>query len=244
MAGDLSPCDKLTQRYNEIDRSGFDANIPQGYASQQLYRQIELDRSKEIVPLAARFAAKNHRVSSWLAALAWIQWDGGFTREARATLLRFRKDDMEEMAQEPGGSIGLAGLCEVAASLAHERHCTYLIDILSPLTNRAAIAGYGVVYFGSIARYVGLLKYAQRDYKSAEVHLRSAITHETTRGATIWKGHNEVDLAHVLAAASASRGEVQLALADAQNSAAQGDSLRLIRRIRSAEKHLLERRMP
>jgi hypothetical protein len=233
MRGDIRQNTGLTNRYQEIRRLTQDANVTQGYASQEIYRQVEMDRSESVIPFVLEFANTQKLVLSWSAGLGWLQWDAGRMADARDSIERFDLSRMEALFREAGGGIGIASLAEATAKLGKKEHREYLYRRIALLQGRFATAGYGVLYFGSFARYSGLLADSLGMYPDAIRHLRLAVRDETAIGARVWQGHSEIDLTAVLQRGGASQQEISKALAAARHTVKLSNSPRLKRRFRA-----------
>jgi hypothetical protein len=234
MRGDLRVDEKLESLFLQTQRMSANANVAQGHACQQIYRQIELDASRNVLPIVSAFALEKPRVRSWRAAFAWLQWDAGYPREAEKALLRFHDRDLIALSREAGGGIGLAALAELSAALEFHPLCERLYTLISSVTERCATAGYGVVYFGSFARYAGLLAGALGDTSTAVCHLRDAVSHEGARGAPIFQSYAEIDLAIALYRNGATSKAIDQVLDDAKATASNSNSLRVRRRLAHA----------
>ena len=231
MTGDIRQNNALSSRYQEIQRLGQDANVTQAYALQEIYRQIEMDCSESAIPFGLEFARAQKLVLSWSAGVAWLQWDAGRMADARDSMEQFEYSRVESLFRESGGGVGIAALAEVTASLGKREHRDVFYQRIAPLKNRFAAAGYGVLYFGSFARYSGLLADSLGMYPEAIRDLRQAIRAESTIGARIWQGHSEIDLTAILQRSGTSRQEVSAALAAARRTVKLTNSPRLARRL-------------
>lgn len=230
MRGDIQPNNELSSRYQEIRRLTQDANATQGYALQEIYRQVELDCSESVIPFVLEFTRTQKLVLSWSTGLGWLQWDAGHIADAIDSIEQFEFSRVEALFREAGGGVGIATLAEVAADLGNREQCEFLYRRIAPLQGRFAAAGYGVLYFGSLARYSGLLADSLGMYREAIHHLRLAVKEEARIGARVWQGHSEVDLTAVLQRSGASRQEITTALGAARRTVKLTDSPRLARR--------------
>lgn len=230
MRGDIRQNAELSSRYQEIRRLTQDANVTQGYASQEIYRQVEMDCSESVIPFVLEFTRTQKLVLSWSAGLGWLQWDAGRMADASDSIEQFEFSRVETLFREAGGGIGIASLAEVTAYLGNREQREYLYRRIVPLQGRYATAGYGVLYFGSFARYSGLLADSLSMYPEAIHHLKLAVRDEASIGARVWQGHSEIDLTAVLQRGGASQQEVNTALAAARRTVKLTNSLRLKRR--------------
>lgn len=187
LSGQISLAEQCAQDYARVAAKEPDENFKQTYACQFILRQIESNRSPQILGLAQSFAGSHHSVLSWAAAVAWIQWDCGEFNAARESLRQFSDSDILTLYREPGGTIGLAALAEATAYLGDRRRASILYELLSPISDRFATAGYGVAYFGSLERYSSALARSLRLTSQSVRHARNAVLEETRLGAPGWR---------------------------------------------------------
>jgi len=232
MKGDIRKSAETSARYEEIQRLSQDANVTQAYAVQEVYRQIELDSSEAVIPFVLEFARAQNLVLSWSAGLGWLQWDAGRKEDAKDSIEQFDSLRIDTLWGEFGSGIGIATLAEVTAALGERKSRELLYQRITPLRNRFAAAGYGVLYFGSFARYSGLLAASLNLYSDAIQYLRLAVKNEARIGARLWQAHSEIDLTLALQRGRASREEVSRSLASTRRIVRNAQSPRLIRRLR------------
>jgi DNA-binding winged helix-turn-helix (wHTH) protein len=191
--GNIEQADRLASEYKPADGWVPDQNFLQAFACQHVVREIERDRSIDTLRIVREFANSHKYVYSWSAALAWLQWDAGYEREARTSLQEFGERDIEAMAHEAGGGIGIASLAEVAVRLGDRRRGEYLYRIIEPISDLYASGGYGIAYFGSFSRYAGLLSGLLGDRESEISYLQKAIENELSIGARTWACYAYLD---------------------------------------------------
>lgn len=193
LKGDLSAADQIAAQYQDLAGRVSDENFSQTYACQAALRAIERNLSAQATDLIVNFARSKPAVLSWAAAAAWIQWSAGQHHAARESLRQFTPSDIERLYREPGGTIGLAALSEVCAGLGAQNQARQLLDLIAPVAQRFATAGYGVVYFGSMARYAGHLALALgHEFKAREL-FSMAVSQERRVGSTSWLAYALID---------------------------------------------------
>jgi hypothetical protein len=194
MRGDIRLAETLAAEYKSYAGKNPDQNFLQTYACQYVVREIERNRSREMIALVNDFAARQKAVFSWSAALAWLHWDAGDEGLALEALNKFGEQDIIAMSREAGGGVGIATLCEVAAKIGNTDLANFLYELISPVTTRCATAGYGVAYFGSFSRYAGVLALSLGKIDASIDHLHQAIKEENSRGARSWLAYAQIDL--------------------------------------------------
>ncbi|MEZ4280279.1 MAG: AAA family ATPase [Myxococcota bacterium] len=187
LSGQIELAEQYAQDYAKIAGEEPDENFKQTYACQFILRQIESNQSSQILSLAQSFAGSHQSVLSWAAAVAWIQWDCGDFNAARESLRQFSESDILTLYREPGGTIGLAALAETTAYVGDRRRASILYELLTPICDRFATAGYGVAYFGSLERYASVLARSLGLTSQAVRHAKNAVLEETRLGAPGWR---------------------------------------------------------
>jgi hypothetical protein len=211
LRGDFDLADELAAEYREAAGANPDQNFQQTFAAQHVLRALERDESSRVLPLVENFAAQHQSVLSWSAAIPWFRWDSGMEAEARDALNMFSAQDVRSMAVEPGGGVGLALLAEVAAAVNSESHVKILYELILPIVDRCASAGYGVAYIGSFARYAGLLAHSLGETDKAILLLSLAIKKELCRGARTWHAYAQLDLEAIVQSSKENRTVIKRA---------------------------------
>ena len=216
MQGDMAFPNTLESHFHSICRSSDNPNVVQGYAAQRFFREVECGNSIEILPALKDICARYPLVSGWESALSWLFWDLGNSTDALRHLSHFTPNRIAEMRRQAGSGASLAMLSEVSAYIGHESIQSLLLSIVEPLKLRCATAGYGVLYYGSFARYGGLLAGALGDKKKAVELLSLSAEQEASRRADLWLGYTLIDLAFALSRLKRSEGIVVRKLDDAE----------------------------
>jgi predicted ATPase/DNA-binding winged helix-turn-helix (wHTH) protein len=194
MRGDLESAEKLSNQFRSTAGSNPDQNCLQTFAAHHALRLVEMNRSAEALPLVEAFDRENSWMSHWRAAVPWLYWDSGEADIAKILLRRVKIDQYTQMAREPGGGQAIAMSCELAARLGDLERCEALYSIVMPAANCCAVIGYGVGYFGSMARYAGLVASALDHQTDARDLLEHAVAEETSRSALSWQVYAQADL--------------------------------------------------
>ena len=92
----------------------------------------------------------------------------------------------------------MALLADACAELGDAPRARRLYDLLLPYEKRHAVAGFGVVHLGSIARGLGLLATQLGRYDEAEGHFETALEAETRCGARPWLVEARIGYARML----------------------------------------------
>ncbi len=194
MRGDLRKAEALVSSYGDLAGDNPDQNVTQTIACQQANLFVERDEAREFAEVTGRIARSRKSVMAWRAAALYLQWDAGSLDEATRSLDEFSRRDILAASQEVGGGLTIAVLSEVAASLNRRDYAEFLLRLVEPIADRFVSTGYGVLYFGSFARYAGLLAHCLGDHAHARRHLEKAVQAESAVGAVSWKMYAEIDL--------------------------------------------------
>ena len=200
MRGDIDKAEHLSAEFRKIAGRSPDQNCLQTFAGQQVVRSIELDRASEVTQLIEAIAESQPWTYYWRVSVPWIYVETNRLQEAAALARRFTKSDVDFMAREPGGGLSLAGLAEVLVKTGEFDLLPHLYSILELVTDRCAMLGYGVGYFGSLARYAGIVAIALGELDAATAHLTKASEQERDREAPSWFAYAEIDLCTALSA--------------------------------------------
>lgn len=205
LRGHISEAETIANDFRRIGGEDADQNCIQTFACHALIRSIERDSASNMIPLIEETARNQMWMHVWSAALPWFYCEAQLAEKARTALDAFHEKKILSMAREPGGGVGLALLSEASVWLNDREKSQLLYSLVEPITEQCATVGYGVAYFGSFARYAGLLARELGRLDDAIAHLERAIEQENHRGAKSWAMYAEVDLHSTLAEADPAR---------------------------------------
>jgi hypothetical protein len=238
LSGNLVLPEALEAQFCAISQTADNPNVIQGYAVQRFFRDVESERLNEVLAPLMDMISKFPLVASWQCALTWLHWNLGNREETVRCLERFPRQRVIQISTQPGSGAGIAMLAEVSAHVGDESMRRLLFEIVEPMLERCATAGYGVLYFGGYSRYAGLLARSIGLKRKAIELLRLSVDQEASRGAELWRGYSLVDLALTLGLNGAPKPRVCSALADADRVARAIRVPRLLRRIDQARAQL------
>ena len=207
LRGELGESAALSAKFRKIAGENPDQNCIQTFVAHEALRAVEQDRASDIAGMIKLFAKEQIWMYHWRVAVPWFSCELRDYAAAQQNLNQIEKSDFDSMSREPGGGQALAMASEVAAALRDEKKMPQLYDLVAPLADRCATIGYGVGYFGSFARYAGLLARSLGDIDASIEHFKDACMHEEKRGAISWLAYAEADLAQSMRLAGASRAE-------------------------------------
>ena len=213
--GNIREAEQLAAEFRAIAGHSADQNCLQTFACHSLLRAVELDEASNMLPMLEKAATDQTNMYVWSAAIPWFYCEAGLPELALGAIARFQKEQILEMSREPGGGIGLALLAEASALLDHHSIAEFLYTLVAPIEDRCATVGYGVAYFGSFARYAGLLANSLGDKEQAALHMEFACEQEKQRGAISWRAYAEADLAAIKREAGNDRDDIATRLRSA-----------------------------
>ena len=208
LRGDLDASQALSAEFREIAGKDPDQNCIQTFVAHEALRAVEQDRASDIAGTIKLFAKEQRWMYHWRIAVTWFSCELGDYATAQHILNQLDKSDFDNMSREPGGGQALAMASEVAASLADKTRMAQLYELVEPLSDRCATIGYGVGYFGSFARYAGLLARSIGNIDVSIEHFRDACLQENARGAISWLAYAEADLVQSMRLAGTPESEL------------------------------------
>lgn len=199
LQGDIELADQLAAQYLKIAGESQDANVVLTHQGQLVARMVERDQIGEMLPAIAAVVEANSIVRFWRAIYCWTEFQAGSRDIALGLLPTFDSNELDILLAEPGGGLGLALIAEVAAEIGSTDERRRLVNVLEPLKNACACAGYGVAYAGSFSRYLALLNRSLGKNRAAIDLFWEAVETERRRGATSWAILAVSDLVETLA---------------------------------------------
>lgn len=232
--GDINRASELAGTYSAVAGPDADYNYQQTFACQFSLRNIELDNTGQHIEVYREYAESQRLVKSWKAAYSWALHECGQFDNARSVLDSFQASDLDQLENEAGGGIGLAVLSEVAASVGSPEQRVDLLSRVLPATECFASAGYGVAYFGSFARYAGLLCVSIGQIERGIDLLRHAASQERKNGTPSWLAYSLLDLLKAEQGAGADQSQTRRSLHEFVDIGIKPDLARVKRKLRSA----------
>jgi len=198
LRGEIRTAEGLAENFRALAGASPDQNCLQTYAAHLALRCVEEDRLDQALGMIEAFAEEQAWMYHWRIAVPWFYIHCGALEKAHSYSCRFSEHDLRLMGSEPGGGQALAMCAEVFAALENKGMCEKLFEMLEPLRDRCATIGYGVGYFGSLARYAGLVAHTLGMSEIAAGLFMHASSQERERGAPSWYAYAEADLARCM----------------------------------------------
>jgi hypothetical protein len=138
-------------------RGAEDANALNAYAAQLFAIRRELGRVADLVPLMAASVAADPSLVAFRAALTLSGVDLDDLDDAAAHLDALAIDGFAALPRDVSLTSCLAMLSEAAAMLGATQHAGRLAELFAPHRGHMVVGGVGVVCFGAVDRYLGML---------------------------------------------------------------------------------------
>jgi hypothetical protein len=160
-----------------------DVNAFNAYASQLFAAFRQRGRLEEIEPLISGAVAGNENLIAFRAALAVTYVDLGRGDDARPFLDALAVDDFAVLPRDVGYTSCLALLTETVAALDAGEYAGELNRRFEPHAGHLVVGGVGIVCFGAVDRYRGMLAAATGRLDLAAEHYAAAAALEEGIGA-------------------------------------------------------------
>jgi tetratricopeptide (TPR) repeat protein len=159
---------------------------------------FEAGRPAELIGHVDAFQQRCPGVEGWPFVRARMCAEAGRIAEARAHFERVAANDFATIPrteQWPISAVLTADLCHVLGDVARAE---ILYKKLLAGADFACPVGYGIAYFGTVARHLGNLAATMRRWDDAERHFLRSIELEESMGATPWVAHALYDHARMI----------------------------------------------
>ena len=194
MLGDIAMAEELTESCLAISGSNCDANVRLTIDGQRAVWLFERDQISQACAIASEIVEQYPAIRYWRAVAGWARLGDGAAASAAQTLATFDDDEIARMINEPGGSVGLGALAEIAAAVGSEADRRKIFELIAPLSHISGSGGYGVCYFGLLARHAGNLACSLGMVDKCIELLETAVAAELRRGAVSWAMYASANL--------------------------------------------------
>jgi hypothetical protein len=193
--------DRATRCAGEYLRTGSrfeDANVLHSFGAQ--IAEIEWLRGRAGVALESgrQFAERFASMAEWRCILPFFLSIEGRRAEAEESLRRLAAREFEAVRRSSGWTLAMCALAEACSRLRLSEWAPVLYEQLLPFRGQNAVVGLGVVSWGSVSRFLGLLAHLSGLPRDSEDLLEEAIQADSTAGAPSWIARSELAMAIVL----------------------------------------------
>jgi predicted ATPase/DNA-binding CsgD family transcriptional regulator len=175
MAGRLAEGEQLAW---QALAAGQQAQIPdalQSFGVQLAFARYMQGRFGELEGSVKGLVEQYPESPSWRAALALVYAETGRPAEARTQFDRLTAGGFGAFSKDRSRLIGLANTAEVCAFLEDKTHAEVLYDLLVPYERQNIVIALATVWYGPIARQLGLLAGALGRWDGAARHFEDAL---------------------------------------------------------------------
>ncbi len=203
IAGRLEEAERCAGEALRIGASAEQVTAPQYFAIQLMAIRREQQRFDEIEQPARELVASNPDRPAWRTALMTLLWETGQLEKAREQLEALAAKNFEDIPRDGDWLITMSLIAEGCTRLEDARRAELVYGLLLPCRDGNVVAGFAVVCFGSVERYLGALaRVAGREHEARE-HLERALAANSLLKAPVAIAHTSLDFALLLGPRSA-----------------------------------------
>ncbi|MEE8370145.1 MAG: adenylate/guanylate cyclase domain-containing protein, partial [Dehalococcoidia bacterium] len=155
-------------------------------------------RAAEVVGLIDA-AANQNPAPAWKGAQALVRCDTGRDAEARELFDELASIDFRAIPQDWILLAALSNLICVASHFEDAERARILYDLLLPYGDQFIVIGDAVLYWGSVAGYLGIAAATAKDWEAAEEHFKAALEAEQRCRAWPFLARSQYEYAAMLA---------------------------------------------
>jgi tetratricopeptide (TPR) repeat protein len=200
MQGRFAEARGHAERLLSVGSRVSDINSVQTFGINAAIQLLQQDRAAETLPLVEQFVDRHPRTLGWRYSRALMYYEAGRVIEARSQFDLLAADRFASIPRNEQWSISACLASDLCHGLGDQQRAEVLYAELLPGSEYACVIGFGVAYFGTIARRLGNLAGTMRRWKLAEEHFACALRKERSAGATPWVAQVLYDHSVMLAA--------------------------------------------
>jgi hypothetical protein len=175
MEGRLAEAESLATEAAAIGRRAQDANTPLFFSVLIVTIRGLQGRSAEVLERVRTFIEAYPFIKSWRATLTKLYMDVDRTDDARREMDELAAHDFVDHPRDGAFVVGMALLSQAATWLKDQPRARLLYDLLLPFAERNVVIGTSAVYYGPMARHLGLLAGTLSRWEDAEAHFNAAM---------------------------------------------------------------------
>ncbi len=158
----------------------------------------EQGRLGEVAGALAAFVGQHPVDLTWRPGLALMYAELGMESAARAEFEFLAENEFGALPQDGILAMSLSYLAEVCGFLKDKPRAVLLYRSLERFGPYCIYPGGGLCFYGSAARYLGILAATMGDLDLAAGHLEDAVAMDTRTGARTWLAHSQYEYAKLL----------------------------------------------
>lgn len=195
-AGDLTTGEELAERCRVLAESLPEEDGSGIYGLRMFLLRREQDRVASMAPLVRHVLAKRDIGGVWTPGLALLLIETGSADEAADTLADIKQLEFE-LPVDAMWSTVMVLLIESFVQLGDVDACRMLHERLAPRSGENITTGSGLVCFGRVERYLGMLSLTIGDLDRAEDELGTALEADAAGGSRLWSNESRLWLSRV-----------------------------------------------
>ena len=203
MRGDFDDAEALIFKLMGEAQRRQDVTLTTVVGAQLLMLRSEQGRMEESEPVLKGSVVRFPTMTAARCSLANFYARTGRHSEAREEFEILARNGFRQIAHDWNWLGSLAICAEVCWTLGDAARAAVLYDLLSSFATRNVTMGWGVICYGSMSRYLGLLAATQHRYDDAEKRFEDAIRFELRMGAVPFVARTRVCYAAMLIARGA-----------------------------------------
>jgi len=175
-----------------------DVNALQAFSAHLVLRSWEDARAETVIEKVAEMTDAFPALAGWRAALAFTYLELERRADARREFERLAIHDFTDIRWNEAGAVAFCLLAEVCAQLGDRHRAARLYQILLPASSNYVVIGFASAFWGSIARFLGLLAGTLGRFDDAASHFEHALLQDGRVGAQKFVAQTQYDYARLL----------------------------------------------
>ncbi len=198
MVGNFAAAEHFVEQLLLIGKKVDDKNAIHSYFAHLLLIRWKEGRLGELIPELTKLVEYFPQFTAWRLGLTWVCMEAGEIERASQMFYELHERRFASIPPRHEWRAGIGILAEVCARLECKEAALDLYNLLSPFSQEWAIAGIGVAYWGTTARFLGILASVMEEWETAKRHFEFAIHAENATGARPWLAQTQYDYACML----------------------------------------------
>ena len=200
MQGKFSEAARYAEEMLSIGARVQDMNATLSFGVHVAVQLWEQARAAEIVSHANALLDRSPGIIGWQFSRAAMRFEAGQVQDARVDFERLAANEFAAIPRNEQWSIAACLISDLCHNLADSERAEILYRELHPGSESGCVIGFGIAYFGTIARRLGNLATTMQRWKVAEDHFAFALAREESIGAAPWVAHVLYDHSMMLVA--------------------------------------------
>jgi class 3 adenylate cyclase len=197
MHGDLVAGERLFESALQIGQEAGQPDAVFVYAAALQQARIYQGRAQEIVEMMEQSVSAYPAIAAWRAGLASMLCYLDRGAEAATILEQAASDRFEHVAPSSATLTALALYADAAVETGSSGPASILYELIEPWADQ--VVWNGVIGYGHVRMWLGLLAACMGDHEQADEHLAFACDFQETHGLLLWAARAHLGWAQALA---------------------------------------------